>query len=131
MILLDTHIWVWYLNQDKRLKQKTKKIVDQFRQKNEAYISSISIWEVCKLHEKGKIKFSLPLKTWINTAITKGILIHELSPDIYLESCSLPESFHGDTADQIIVATSRILNAGLITYDHKILNYEYVALFPL
>ena len=129
MILLDTHIWLWYLTGDKRLKQNISKIIDRSKRKNEAYISSISIWEVCKLNEKGKIKFSLPLRTWIKAAITKGILVHELSIDIYLESCCLPGTFHGDPADQMIVATSRIMNSKLITYDDKIINYKHVELF--
>ncbi|ODS33364.1 MAG: PIN domain protein [Candidatus Scalindua rubra] len=131
MILLDTHIWIWYLTKDKRLKERTYKLISRLKQKNEAYISSISIWEVCKLHEKGKIKFSLPLRTWLNSALTKGILIQELSTDIYLESCSLPGIFHGDPVDQMIVATTRLLNYKLITYDHKITNYKHVELFSL
>ncbi|MGR3178744.1 MAG: type II toxin-antitoxin system VapC family toxin [Candidatus Anammoxibacter sp.] len=104
------------------------KIIDRFKRKNEAYLSSISIWEVCKLHEKEKIKFSLPLRSWLNAAITKGILVKELSLDIYLESCNLPGSFHNDPADQLIVATSRLLNYRLITQDKKIINYKHVEL---
>lgn len=129
MILLDTHIWVWYLTRDQRLNKKTIEIIDVFKRKNEAYVSSISIWEVCKLHEKGKIKFSLPLRSWLKTALTKGILVKELSLDIYLESCNLPGSFHNDPADQLIVATSRLLNFRLMTHDKKIINYKHVELF--
>ena len=129
MILLDTHVWIWYLTLDKRLNKNTIKVIDRCKRKNEAYLSSISIWEVCKLHEKGKIKFSMPLRSWLNAAITKGILVKELSLDIYLESCSLPGSFHADPADQLIVATSRLLNFKLITQDKKIINYKHVELF--
>ncbi|MCP4372402.1 MAG: type II toxin-antitoxin system VapC family toxin [Deltaproteobacteria bacterium] len=128
MILLDTHIWIWYLTKDTRLKESTYKLINLFTQKNEAYVSSISIWEVCKLHEKGKIKFSMPLRTWLDAALTKGVLVQELSTDIYLESCSLPGDFHGDPADQIIVATARTLNFKLLTYDNKIIRYKHVEL---
>ncbi|GJQ57269.1 MAG: twitching motility protein PilT [Candidatus Scalindua sp.] len=128
MILLDTHIWIWYLTKDTKLKERTYKLINLFNQNNEAYISSISIWEICKLHEKGKIKFSLPLRTWLNAALTKGILIQELSTDIYLDSCSLPGNFHGDPADQMIVATARTLNFKLVTYDKNISNYKHVEL---
>ncbi|MDR4503895.1 MAG: type II toxin-antitoxin system VapC family toxin [Candidatus Scalindua sp.] len=128
MILLDTHIWIWYLTKDTRLKERTYKLINRFKQINEAFISSISIWEVCKLNEKGKIVFSLPLRTWLNAALTKGILIQELSTEIYIDSCSLPGIFHGDPADQMIVATARTLNYKLVTYDNKILNYKHVEL---
>ncbi len=128
MILLDTHIWIWYLTKDKRLKDRISKQINRLKQRSEVYISSISIWEVCKLHEKGKIKFSLPLRVWINSALTKGILVQELSSDIYLEACSLPGTFHSDPADQLIVATVRLLNYKIITYDNKIIKYKHVEL---
>ena len=128
MILLDTNIWIWYLTKDKRLKDRTYKQINRLKQRNEVYISSISIWEVCKLHERGKIKFSLPLRTWISSALTKGILVQELSSDIYLEACSIPGKFHSDPADQLIVATACLLNYKIITYDNKIINYKHVGL---
>ena len=128
MILLDTHIWIWYLTQDRCLQQRTQTTINRYKKNNKAFVSSISIWEVCKLHEKGKIKFSLPIRNWLTAALKKGIFIQELSPEIYLESCSLPELFHGDPADQMIVATARLLKFKLITYDRKIIQYGHVEL---
>ncbi|MFV1977575.1 MAG: PIN domain-containing protein [Candidatus Scalindua sp.] len=47
-------------------------------------------------------------------------LVLELSSDIYLEAYALPGIFHSDPADQMIVATARLLNYKIITYDNKI-----------
>jgi PIN domain nuclease of toxin-antitoxin system len=50
----------------------------------------------------------------------------DLSTDIAIESTRLPEPFHRDPADQMIVATARILSLSILTADQKILNYQYV-----
>lgn len=42
----------------------------------------------------------------------------------------LPGTFHRDPADQIIVATARVLDAPLVTMDSKILAYRGVRLIP-
>jgi len=51
-----------------------------------------------------------------------------LTPEIIVESTQLPGEFHRDPADQLIVATSRILNIPLVTMDHAIRNYPHVQL---
>jgi PIN domain nuclease of toxin-antitoxin system len=43
-----------------------------------------------------------------------------------MRSARLPGKFHRDPADQIIVATSRVLNLPLATCDEKIRAYPYV-----
>ncbi|HLA96563.1 MAG TPA: PIN domain-containing protein, partial [Pyrinomonadaceae bacterium] len=53
-----------------------------------------------------------------------------LSPRIAVESNNLPGEFHRDPADRIIVATARIYDCQLITYDSKIHDYEHVRLLP-
>lgn len=47
-ILIDTHIFIWWLKDDKQL---TKKARDFIKNANEAYVSSASIWEAgIKIH---------------------------------------------------------------------------------
>jgi len=46
--------------------------------------------------------------------------------DIIEEAYSLPETFHSDLADRIIVATARLRKYILLTADRKILNYPHV-----
>ena len=55
-----------------------------------------------------------------------GVTIHPLTPEICIESAELPGVFHGDQADQIIVATARLLGAPVVTSDPKILDYPHV-----
>jgi PIN domain nuclease of toxin-antitoxin system len=51
------------------------------------------------------------------------VTVEPLSPSIAVESCELPEMFHRDPVDRLIVATARVANATLMTRDRQILDY--------
>jgi PIN domain nuclease of toxin-antitoxin system len=123
--LLDTHIWVWLLNGDSRIKQSPlfSRIARAGNQSG-LYVSAISIWEIAMLEKKGRIVFSTEITAWIEDALTApGLQIVQLLPQISIDSTRLPGLFHGDPADRIIVATARFLNCPLITMDEKIIAY--------
>lgn len=129
MILLDTHIWVWWINDPDKLDSKVLHYLDNLPPSH-IVISIISCREVAKLVEKERIKLSEPLLAWFEKAIDhSGLTIVELERTIRMDACALPGIFHNDPADQLIVATSRIKQIPLLTADSKILNYEYVILY--
>ncbi len=126
MILLDTHIWIWWVDDPDRLTEGQIAILEANEQQG-LLLSKISVWEVAKLVEKGRIEFSVPIVEWITLATQyPGIQLVDLTNDIIVESTQLPGSFHNDPADQLIVATSRVKNIPLLTADSKILDYEHV-----
>ena len=47
---------------------------------------------------------------------------HGISPAIATEVASLPDSFHRDPADRILVATALVLGATLLTQDRRIVD---------
>ncbi|MBI3682172.1 MAG: type II toxin-antitoxin system VapC family toxin [Acidobacteria bacterium] len=130
MILLDTHIWVWWVSQDPRLDSVRHAILRQ----NEAAglgVSIICCWEVAKLVENSRLQLDRPAEEWIARALAHpGIRLLDLTPRIVVESTQLPGSFHRDPADQIIVATARVHDCPLLTIDARILNYPYVRTLP-
>lgn len=126
MIILDTHIWVWWIHKDERLSDEHLKLI----QENEAEglgVSIISCWEVAKLVEKKRLVLPEPIEDWFAQALNyPGIVLLNLTPEIVVESTQLPSTFHNDPADQMIVATARIYDSPLLTVDEKILNYPHV-----
>lgn len=126
MIILDTHILLWWIHDNERLTRSQITTIE----KNEIDIigvSSISCWEIAKLVEYGRLDLPLPLINWFQQALVyPGIHVLELTPEVAIESTQLPGSFHRDPADQIIVATARIYNCPLVTSDSKIIKYPYV-----
>ena len=130
MIILDTHIWVWWTDQNPRLAQKELQAIQQHRSGGVG-VSSFSLWEIAKLHEKQRLKFSVTLDEWFKNALARpNVVLLHLSPRIITESIKLPGNFHSDPADQVIVATARVFDCPLVTYDAKILNYKHVKLIP-
>ena len=130
MIVLDTHIWVWWVHGDPALPASTRALLDSAEQAGIA-VSAISCWEIAKLVERGRLTLPCPVLEWLQQALAyPGVRLIELSPRICAESTQLPGVFNRDPADQIIVATARILDAPLVTVDGKILEYPHVKLAP-
>jgi len=71
----------------------------------------ISCWEVAKLVEYGRLKLDRAVGLWIQDALAEpGVSLLQLYPQIVVESTQLPQPFHRDPADQLPVATARVLN---------------------
>ncbi len=124
MILLDTHAWLWWVAEDRRLTKRARAAIDRASRGGEARLSAISIWEVAKKVEKGQLTLDRPLDEWLDAALAHGELqVFETGRAVLVESCRLPGTFHGDPADQIIVATARRHGAVLVTADTRIRQY--------
>ena len=126
MILLDTHIWVWWVDDNQQLADRRRHIVQDTIHSGLG-ISAISCWEVAKLVEYGRLELACPIEEWMEQAVAyPGMQLLELTPQIAIESTKLPGSFHRDPADQIIVATARVYDIPLLTADSRILQYPRV-----
>lgn len=126
MILLDTHVWIWLCHGDPHLPLALRDAIEFHRQQGLA-VSAISVWEVAKLIERGRIELPLELDRWFETALEgSDVRVLPLSVEIATASTRLPGTFHRDPADQIIVATARVHDLKLATCDEKILGYPYV-----
>ncbi|MBK9008826.1 MAG: Ribonuclease VapC22 [Anaerolineales bacterium] len=126
MIVLDTHVWVWWVHGGEQLTKNQISAI-QANEDDVIGISAITCWEVAKLVELGRLELSTPVEKWIEEALNyPGIRFLELSPEISVESTRLPGEFHRDPADQIIVATARIHNCPLVTSDERIIGYSHI-----
>jgi PIN domain nuclease of toxin-antitoxin system len=126
VILMDTHVWWWALNEPNRLSEKARSLIQKTPPAHRG-ISAISIWEFAMMACRGRIELSVSPKSWLDQALARtGIRVIHLNPEIALESCILPGKFHKDPCDRMIVATARFSNCVLITADEKILSYPSV-----
>lgn len=128
MIVLDTHIWFWWIEVPAQLSPSQVGHI-QAHEQTGLGVSVISCWELAKKFEKGKLTLPCSISHWITQALAyPGIQLISISPEIAVESCQLPQPIHGDPANQSIVATARIHSIPLLTADAKILNYPHVTL---
>ena len=125
--VLDTHTWMWWVNGDRRLSRRARTTIKRASTRGELFLSIYSIWELAKKVEKGQLALDRPLDEWLDLALSaEGLQVAEMTRPILVDSCRLPQPFHGDPADQIIVATSRSLSATLITRDSRLRDYSHV-----
>ena len=125
MIILDTHIWVWWVDENEKLTDNNLKIIEKYKSQGLG-ISIISCWEIAKLAEKNRLNFTCSVDEWLNSALNyPGIKLLDLTLPIIIQSTQLTE-FHADPADQIIVATAKIYDCPLLTQDSKIIKYPHI-----
>ena len=125
--LLDTHVLIWWLNDPGRLSRRQRAVVAAASRESPLLVSDISLWEVATLHGLGRIALTIPLREWLDKAAAPPLVRrHGISPAIAAGLSALPDSFHRDPADRILVATALVLGATLLTQDRKILDAALV-----
>jgi PIN domain nuclease of toxin-antitoxin system len=127
VILLDTHAWVWWVSSPGILSEQARKAIDHAAANESLTVSSISVWEVAMLVARGRLRLTMEVNDWI-TQCEAFPFVRFIPVDnrIALKSVTLPDFSHPDPADRIIIATSIILEATLVTKDQKMLNYPHV-----
>jgi PIN domain nuclease of toxin-antitoxin system len=124
LLLLDTHVWLWLVAGSADLTTEARLRIDEAAAAGTLRIAAISLWEVVLLASRGRIVLRKSIGLWLEEALADpGPAIDPLSPQIAVESYALPDVFHRDPADRLIVATARVANAILMTRDHRILDY--------
>jgi PIN domain nuclease of toxin-antitoxin system len=127
MIILDTHVLVWFISSPDNLSLKAKNAIEKEIEKNQLLVSSISVWEIYMLVKKKRLKFTVPVSKWMEKVESLSFInFIPVDNQIAAKSVILPKPFHQDPADRIIVATAIIEEATLITGDKRILDYPYV-----
>ncbi len=125
--LLDTHVLIWWLERSKKLPNSHRSALERAGPQNPVLISDITLWEVAALLELGRIKLKLPLREWLERACAPPLVQRcGISPTVAAEVAALPSHFHRDPADRIIVATTRVFGATLLTCDKRILESRLV-----
>lgn len=116
-LLLDTHIWLWSLNDPSRI---GRHLLHELKNPaNEIWLSPISTWEALTLNAKGRIQLPPDLRDWVAKA-TAPLREAPLTHEIALAARQLPLS-HNDPADRFLAATAKVLHLTLVTADARLL----------
>lgn len=124
MIVLDTHVVVWAMENHRYLGLDAAGVIDEATFSDGAYVSAITCWEVSMLADKGKLEFRQGVREWVQEVLSKpGLFLAPIEPEIGIDAGQLPGNPHGDPSDRIIMATARALGCPLLTADEAILEY--------
>ena len=124
MIVIDTHVLVWWLDVSVRLDDRVRA---RLNAENDVRLCAISWHEIALATSHGRMQLESSPKEWTAKAVRVATLrVEPLTPAMCFESTRLPGEFHRDPADRLIVATARLLDAELVTADGKMLAYPHV-----
>jgi PIN domain nuclease of toxin-antitoxin system len=123
-LLLDTHVWVHYINATSGLRPETIRTIDKALISGSVFISVISIWEIALLVRLKRLALQTTVSQWAEQALKlPGTSLLALTPEIAIDSVDLPGPMHKDPSDRIVVSTARIERLTLVTRDGAILAF--------
>lgn len=129
-VLLDTHVWVWWLMRNSPLTRRERDALDTLAARRSVAISAISLWEAQMLHRKGRLELPISFADWLEQAADERMIqVVPLDTQVVLALDVLPASFHGDPADRLIVSTARAHTWPLATRDASIRRSRTVTLW--
>lgn len=124
-ILLDTCAVLWAVGAPKRLSPAARSALGDPDAR--ALVSAISSAEIACGCQRGRISLDRHWKTWFRHFVQRNEWeVLPIDLEIVEEAYCLPEPFHADPADRIIVATARVRRLAVITGDRRILSYPHV-----
>ena len=122
MIVLDTHIWLWWIAEDYRSIGDER--VQLLKDEDIVAVSAISCFEIAWLERHKRIDLNIKKDEWFELALDgSGIAMLPITPEIACLAVDLPEH-HSDPQDRIIIATSLAYDALLMSSDKKFSLYK-------
>ncbi len=120
-VLLDTHVWAWWLSGDARLTARECVALDRLAERRELRLCAISLWEAQMAFAKGRFRPLDPFEAWLRAAAAPEVIeIVPIDVRVALALNALPSSLPGDPADRLIVAAARAHALPLATHDRLI-----------
>jgi PIN domain nuclease of toxin-antitoxin system len=123
-LLLDTHVFLWWLADDGRLKKAEREAIRE--PENDIYLSAASVWEIVIKQGLGRLR--IPESASV-AARRLGLQPLPITFEHAEATSSLPP-LHGDPFDRILVAQARAETLTLVSYDEAIRAYPALALLP-
>lgn len=125
LLILDTHIWIWWVEQDKRLPEHVRELIEDSNQ--QVAVSAASVYELTLLEQRGRIQLNRAVDDWIERA-TAGVDIEVLAVDRRIAQIAggLP-LHHGDPLDRLVIASAIQHEARLASLDGQFPRYTELA----
>ncbi len=124
-VVLDTCTLIWSIAEPENLTPLARKTLTE--EDTEVYVSPISCAELACAVNRGRVHLDQHWRSWFRYYVQlNDWCLVDIDLSTIEEAYSLPEPFHRDPADRIIVASARRLACPIVTADAKIINYPHV-----
>jgi PIN domain nuclease of toxin-antitoxin system len=118
MIVLDTHAWIFLTDAPQRLGTAARRAIAKA---DRLGVAAISLWELAVLVEKKRVALDRDLLQWIQNALGEPRCeLLPVTPAVVATAHQLRGALQGDPGDRIIVATTLVEGAKLVSKDARI-----------
>jgi PIN domain nuclease of toxin-antitoxin system len=123
-LLLDTHTFLWFVNDDPRLSDRLKDLIEN--ENNVSYLSIASLWEMSIKYNLGKLTLAPSYEEFVEReVISSSITLLNIELEYLKINATLP-FHHRDPFDRIIIAQSMAENIPIITVDSVFNKYSII-----
>jgi PIN domain nuclease of toxin-antitoxin system len=123
-LLLDTHIFLWWLADDKRLEAAEREAIRD--PENDVYLSAASVWEIVIKQALGRLRTPEPASA---AALRLGVQPLPITFEHVEATATLPP-LHNDPFDHLLMAQARVESLTLVSHDPAIRAYPGLAYLP-
>ena len=121
-ILLDTHTFLWWINNDAQLSNTARQLIGEAA--NEILISTVTGWEIAIKAQLGKLTVAAELDPFITAQITQNYFtLLPIKWNHALHIYTLP-LYHRDPFDRMLVVQSQLEQIPILTIDSLITQYD-------
>jgi PIN domain nuclease of toxin-antitoxin system len=117
-LLLDTHIFLWWTQDDSRLQPRHRNVIGS--PQNSVYVSAATAWEIAIKRKIGKLAFTGSVSDAIDKHRFEALSISVQ----HGESAGALPAIHSDPFDRLLIAQTHLEGMTLITVDDQILRYS-------
>jgi len=122
VIVLDTHAWIWWRADPRRLSTTATQAIAEA---DHIGLCSISVWELGTLVRRGRISLDRDVRHWVRQAVADPrVQVVPPDADVALAAALLDDAFPGDPADRLIYATARQTGVQLLSRDERIARFD-------
>ncbi len=117
-VLLDTHILLWWLKDDRKLPNDATNIIENTT--NDIFVSAVNAWEIAIKKSMGRIQ--IDMNEFLESIRNSGFGVLNVTVNHACQVVGLPDH-HKDPFDRMLIAQSIVEPMRLLTHDELLTQY--------
>ncbi len=120
-LLLDTHIFLWYITGDKRLPEDKRESIRN--SDNEVYLSVVSLWETIIKYQLGKLQLPKSPEVYLPFQRERHQIFSLSLDEASVSYLAQLPPLHRDPFDRMLVCQANVHGLTIVTVDDAVKRY--------